>query len=135
LYRLTPNIKQMPLLHTLTPIGQLTTPSINVPVRHWSAGFPGRPELIEWFGVRFFGAIDVKEEGSYTFKTSSDDGVRLYIDNQLIINSPGIHTVTDRFSSPIHLTAGKHKFALDWWQGPRYGIAIMAYWSVNGAPY
>ena len=44
--------------------------------------------------------------GSYTFYTTSDDGVRLWVDNQLLINNWTDHGATEN-SGGITLTAGK----------------------------
>jgi len=46
--------------------------------------------------VNFSGFIDVPADGQYTFYTSSDDGSKLYIDNQLVVNNDGEHSLRER---------------------------------------
>ncbi|MFT3979378.1 MAG: PA14 domain-containing protein [Ferruginibacter sp.] len=59
------------------------------------------------FGFEFKGYISVPSDGSYTFYTTSDDGSRLYIDNQLVVDNDGLHGSTEK-SGSIGLKAGKH---------------------------
>ena len=43
------------------------------------------------FGYIFNGYILVPKEGIYTFYTKSNDGSRLYINNQQVVNNDGAH--------------------------------------------
>ncbi|MGN6297558.1 MAG: PA14 domain-containing protein [Ginsengibacter sp.] len=67
------------------------------------------------FAVNFSGFIDVPADGQYTFYTSSDDGSKLYIDNQLVVNNDGEHSLRER-SGTIGLKAGKHAISLGYFQ-------------------
>jgi hypothetical protein len=54
----------------------------------------------------------------------SDDGSRLYIDDQVVINNDGIHpplAVRNR----IELTGGIHRIRVSYFQGPRFHVALM----------
>ena len=42
------------------------------------------------FAVRYTGEFDVARAGSHTFHLTSDDGSRLYIDGQLVIDNDGM---------------------------------------------
>ncbi len=58
------------------------------------------------YSIRWQGFITPPQTRKYTFYTSSDDGVRLFIDNKLLINNWSDHgTIVD--SAVIELTAGK----------------------------
>jgi len=59
------------------------------------------------FVVRFFGYLDVPEDGTYTFYTSSSDGSLLWMDGDLVVDNDGRHSVEER-SGDIALTAGRH---------------------------
>ncbi len=52
--------------------------------RHALAPFEGMP--VDSFSIRYTGQLRTKAAGRYEFVTSSDDGVRLWIDGQLVID-------------------------------------------------
>ena len=61
----------------------------------------------ERFGLRYRGFITVPRDGVYTFYTLSDDGSRLSIGDQLVVDNDGLHGMVER-SGVIALTAGAH---------------------------
>jgi hypothetical protein len=70
-------------------------------------------------------------DGNYQFKLNSDDGAKLYIDGQLVIDNDGQHAPTAKEAS-VYLTAGEHALTIDYFQGPRYQIALELYWKTPG---
>jgi len=76
----------------------------------WGSGSPAPEVGSNDFAVRWTGLVEPLYTGQYTFHTVSDDGVRLWIDNQLIINNWTEHGATEN-SGTIALTAGK-KYAV-----------------------
>jgi alpha-D-xyloside xylohydrolase len=90
-----------------------TDPSID---HEWSKVQPtGLPR--QNFSVRWTGFIQAPETGVYDFKTVSDDGVRLYIDDKPLINDWGVHAPTaDHAQIPL-IAHTRHKFRLDYFQG------------------
>ena len=84
-----------------------------------------------YYGVAFDGYIYVSQDGWYFFYTKSDDGSKLYINNQNVVNNDGIHGWQER-GGWINLQAGYHRIDVDffserWWPGsggwlprPRY---------------
>ncbi len=73
-------------------------------------------EYPEYFGLRFAGFIKVPETGVYTFAIQSNDGSRLYIGRQLIVDNDGLHGPVTR-SGQIALKKGLHPIRLDYFQG------------------
>lgn len=67
-------------------------------------------------GFRFTGFIRIAESGEYTFYTRSDDGSRLRIGTQLVVDNWGVHPTTEK-SGKLILTAGDHPFQLTWFNG------------------
>jgi len=59
------------------------------------------------FGIRYNGYIQINTAGNYTFYTSSDDGSKLYIDGNQIVNNDGNHGTQERSGSAT-LTTGLH---------------------------
>jgi alpha-L-fucosidase len=59
------------------------------------------------FGFLFPGFIRVPADGVYTFYTDSDDGSRLYIGDELVVENDGLHGMQER-KGAIALAAGLH---------------------------
>lgn len=66
------------------------------------------PRRAREYGIVFTGFIKVNENANFEFSLNSDDGSRLYIDNQLIIDNDGKHARYEK-SSGVTLKAGLHK--------------------------
>lgn len=58
------------------------------------------------WAVRWHGLLTPPANGSYVFHTHTDDGVRLWINGQLLINDWQNGTQNDQVSSPIYLYGG-----------------------------
>lgn len=52
---------------------------------HWGAGAPAGLTT-DTFSIRWRGWLQIPTDGSYTFYLTGDDGVRLWLDGQLLIN-------------------------------------------------
>ena len=83
----------------------------------------------ERIGFRFTAFLRVPADGRYTFHTASDDGSRLMIDGQLVVDNDGEHATTER-KGQIELKAGDHPMLVTYhnlggpaelrvqWEGP-----------------
>ena len=72
----------------------------------------GAPELgpgkgKDHFGIRLTGAIEIPKSGRWSFWLTSDDGSRLYIDGELVIQHDGTHGTSDKRGS-LQLQSGPH---------------------------
>ena len=65
--------------------------------------------------IRFSGYLPIKKTGNYTFRLASDDGSRLYIDGEKVIDNDGIHPVIVR-ENTLRLRKGSHEFRVDWFE-------------------
>ena len=61
----------------------------------------------ESFSVRWTGQVTAPATGNFVFVTQSDDGVRLWLGNQLLIDNSTPHPVTEDRSAAIALTSGQ----------------------------
>ncbi len=71
----------------------------------WDVGSPDPSMGVNDFSVRWTGFVDPASTGTYTFYTITDDGVRLWVNDQLIIDFWIPQPATER-SGTIALTAG-----------------------------
>jgi hypothetical protein len=65
----------------------------------------------DYFVFKFTGYIQVNTDGVYTFYTNSDDGSKLYIGTQVVVNNDGLHALKEQ-SGTIGLKAGKHAITI-----------------------
>jgi predicted alpha-1,2-mannosidase len=66
------------------------------------------------FAFLYNGYIKLKQDGVYTFYTNSDDGSKLFIDGQLVVDNDGSHGPVKKLGR-IALEKGIHKFELQFY--------------------
>jgi hypothetical protein len=103
----------------------------NIPERRFEEGFPGVEDRFEWFAIRYQGTFRVTRPGTYTFRTHSDDGTKLFINGALIVDNDGTHPPRSR-TGTVTLAAGDHDLVLEYFQGPRYHIALQVFVTPEG---
>lgn len=68
------------------------------------------------FGLVFTGVLDAPQDGEYTFYLNSDDGSRLFINNQKVAEHDGIHPADGERQGKITLTKGSHPVRLEYFE-------------------
>ena len=86
---------------------QRVDPSINF---NWQGGAPAPDIEPDTYSVRWAGQILPRHSEQYTFHTTSNDGVRLWVDGQLLVDNWTNHVATEN-SGQITLSAGR-KYAV-----------------------
>lgn len=71
----------------------------------WAAGSPDPSIPVNNFSARWTGFVRVPETGTYTFRLTSDDGCRLFVNGQTLINDWTDHPA-QAFTGTINLVAG-----------------------------
>ena len=69
----------------------------------------------DYFSFKFEGLILVSVKGVYSFFTDSDDGSRLYIGDQLVVDNDGLHGMNEAFGS-IALDIGYHRIRVEYFE-------------------
>lgn len=72
-----------------------------------------KTKLERYIGLKFNGYIDIPETGNYTFSTLSDDGSKLFIDDELIVDNDGIHWLNEAYGA-VKLEKGFHKINISY---------------------
>jgi hypothetical protein len=72
----------------------------------WGSGSPASAIGVDTFSARWIGQVEAPFTGTYTFYTVSDDGVRLWVNNQLLVNNWTNHAAIENRGT-IALTAGQ----------------------------
>jgi hypothetical protein len=123
-YHIPKNSKAIPDLRKIKPQGKIYVSTLNIPLRDFTEGFPGVTKRQEWFAIDYTGRFWIEKPGLYRFALTSDDGSKLYIDDQLVVDNDGIHPV-DTKSGSVDLAGGIHKIRVQYFQGPRLQVALV----------
>jgi outer membrane protein OmpA-like peptidoglycan-associated protein len=126
IYFLPQDADDLPDFSKLKSEGSIYTDRWNVPARDFTSGFPGVTNRYEWFALDYQGSIYVPAAGEYGFHLSSDDGSRLYLDDRLVVDNGGVHSMADSTGSAT-LTQGDHKFRLTYFQGPATALGLVLF--------
>jgi hypothetical protein len=85
------------------------------------------------FSARWTGKIEPRYSETYTFYTQSDDGVRLWVNGQLLVDNWTAHASTEN-SGTLAVTAGqKYDITMEYYQGSGGGIAQLS-WACTDLP-
>jgi hypothetical protein len=68
------------------------------------------------YAIQWTGYIEIKNAGNYQFRTTSDDGSRFYLNNNLVVNNDGLHGNVSVTSSNINLSAGIYPINLQFFE-------------------
>jgi hypothetical protein len=91
----------------------------------------GYTDLGSLFAVRWTGQVYISAAGPVTFYSNSDDGSRLYIDGELLIDNGVMHTPTEVAGTKT-LTVGFHDIRLEYLQAGSGGLVTLSYDPVDG---
>lgn len=96
---------------------------------NWGSGAPDATLGADYFSVRWTGSVTPLVSADYIFATNTDDGVRLWVAGELIIDNWNDHAATRNSSVPIALEAGKwYGVKLEFYENG--GDAVMElYWA------
>ena len=87
-------------------------------------------KLDDQFFVRWNGFIRIDKAGEYQFTTESDDGSRLYIKGERVVDNWGPHSMTKK-SGKVTLEAGDHPIKVAFEEGGG-GAGCIVYWTPPG---
>lgn len=97
----------LPDFTTLTPVREGTVTTVNEA--------EAQPRA-DYFALVLEGFVDLPATDTYTFYTRSDDGSKLYIDGQLVVDNDGDHGAFWQYGKTI-LEKGKHEIRIEYFEG------------------
>ena len=122
-YHVRRNTAKLPDFQKLKPAGAVYTASLDLPPQDFKQGFPGVTKRVEWFAIDYTGRFWIDDPGAYMFTLLSDDGAKLYIDDQLVVDNDGLHPPEEKQGS-LELAGGIHAIRLSYFQGPKFQVAL-----------
>ena len=81
----------------------------------YEIGLDHIPFKQEKFGLVLEGTIEIPATALYTFYVNSNDGSKLYIDGELVINNDGLHGAVEK-EGLIKLSEGMHTWQINYFQ-------------------
>jgi len=109
---------------TLSGVPVLTRmdPDVNF---SWGAGSPAPQVDTDLFSARWTRTVQIPAAGPYRFSLNSDDGVRLFIDGNLVINAWYDHGSSRTFLTTHILSPGSHELRVEYYE--RRGAAAVRF--------
>lgn len=96
-------------------------------INRYFKGGPADPRLpSDDIAFTFDGYLTVETPGTYTFELECDDGGRLYVDGELVVNNWGVHDMR-KAAERIHLTKGPHKLHLKYYENAGWAGVKLRY--------
>jgi YD repeat-containing protein len=99
----------------------------------WGAGAPASGLGADEFSVRWVGTVVPRFSETYTFYTYTDDGVRLWVDGQPVVNKWQDQAPTE-WSGQVALVAGRHYDIRMEFYDRFHGAAARLSWSSPSQP-
>ena len=97
--------RSLPDFTQLTPTMTGTTSTINLDAR----------QRDDEYALQFTGFVQIPTEGTYTFYLYSDDGSRLWIGDELVVDYDGLHAAGEQAGQVI-LKAGMHPITVAYFE-------------------
>lgn len=131
--------KQMPNFQKLSPLAGGPLPSGKCDITL------NKPR--DRFAYEFEGFLDCPKNGDYKFFMGSDDGSRLIIDDNVVLDMDGIHPFNLKDKSKVKLTSGEHKILIQYfelngeeqfylgWSGPGFSETALSEWEPDPADH
>ncbi len=94
----------------------------------WGYGSPGPSVPVDYFSARYERTVNLAA-GSYLLQLRMDDGARVFVDDQLVMDDWRVGAARD-LSSVVSLTAGSHRFRVEYFEDN--GLASLSF---NVTPY
>jgi hypothetical protein len=103
---------------------------------NWGSGAPGTGVTADNFSIRWTGEIVPTTTGNYRFRTTSDDGVRLWVNGVQLINNWTAHSATDNTSTTIRLNANtRYTIRMEYYEQGGSAVAKLQWLRPGSAMY
>jgi hypothetical protein len=97
---------------------------------NWGYGSPDPSISSDTFSVKWEGDWNFSTAGLYEFNVTTDDGMRIYVDNNLVLDQWRDQYGSHKFN--VNVTQGTHRIKIDYYDNTVYSTAI-ANWKLIAA--
>jgi hypothetical protein len=113
----------LPTFENLLPVASGTVNGFDLGIRQRNDNF----------AILYTGFIQIPEQNVYQFRIRHDDGVRLVIAGQTVINRPGEFSAAEESSGNIALQPGLHSVRLEYFHRTGAETLQVRYWTAGAA--
>ncbi|MBC1241780.1 PA14 domain-containing protein [Nostoc sp. 2RC] len=99
----------------------------------WGSGSPDPLIAPDTFSVRWSGQVEAKYSETYNFYTRSDDGVRLWVNNQLLIDNFVNQSATELVGSVALVAGQKYDIKLEYFDNTYSALSQLSWSSTSQA--
>jgi len=96
-------------------------------------GGPGAPIGVDQFSARWTADLEIAIADTYTFITNTDDGARLWLNDERIVNQWVDQGTTDAPSAPIALEPGIYSLRMEYYENGGGAVARL-FWQTPSMP-
>jgi PA14 domain len=122
IYSLRDYTPRLPDFETLHSVGDIYAYSLQVKNQN-TYPWHGLPNS-EWYAIDYRGEFWLPKRTRLKFFLYSDDGSKLYIDDQCAIDNDGIHSIRGKAVS-VRIPEGLHRIRISYFQGPAPYVALV----------
>jgi glucose/arabinose dehydrogenase len=99
----------------------------------WGSDGPGGGVPVDNFSARWTRALNTSEAGSYKFTVTADDGVRLFVDGEKILDKWTLQSRTT-YTVTHHLTEGAHQIVVEYFEASGNAVAKLDFENTADPP-
>ncbi len=100
---------------------------------NFGTGSPAAGISVDYFTARWLGQVQALGTDTYTFSTISDDGVRLWVNNQLLVDNWTLHAPTTNSASVALTGTDKYDIQLEYFENGGSAVAQLYWASASGS--
>lgn len=114
---------KMPDLEPLTCFQVRKMPWVNYEnANQFDLPFPAETFAIEWLG-----ALIIEKEGDYRFTCRSDDGILVWLDDNLVLADDNLHYQREKTGDWVHLVPGTYKFRMQFFENNVHEVCVLSW--------
>ena len=121
------NPSVLPDFSTLSPYLTTSVAALNFSSTNGAFANSGRADNV---GALFTGWIDIPEAGEWRLFTNSDDGSKLWVGDQLVVNNDGLHGMVE-VGGTVALARGRHQVTVGFFERGG-GAGLIVSWEGPG---
>jgi hypothetical protein len=114
-FRMNTEISGLYYIHSPVDLTTLDSIDFSRP-EYWGtiADFSLSPKVQEdFFYFRFDGYLFITDPGAYEFRLTSNDGSRMTLNGDVVVENDGVHDLATVSSTPVSLIEGSHRITVD----------------------
>ncbi|MBZ0134942.1 MAG: IPT/TIG domain-containing protein [Planctomycetes bacterium] len=85
------------------------------------------PFPAETFAIEWLGALIIETEGDYRFTCRSDDGILVWLDDNIVLADDNLHYQREKTGDWVHLVPGTYKFRMQFFENNVHEVCVLSW--------